>query len=458
MGKDSGDNMADIAWIRNAPEAALTAAHDRGQPVLLYWGAQWCPPCNRVKAEIFSHPDLAPLLPGLVPLYLDGDSDGAQRLAERFHLRSYPTLVLMRSDGRELTRLPCEVDGARFASLLALAMQAPCTVAASLDAALSGTRELDLAEWRLLAFYSWDTDEGRLLGERQAAPTLAALADACPDRDCARRLAWHACYLAAKGKLPLAADAALQLARDLGDAQFVRNHADIICNYAADLVRLLTAAQSEARAQLTHAWSSAVLSLETDPFVNLSDQLFALRVRVRMARLGQAVADIEDLVRARVTDALAQAADPALRLVVLNIGAGAMIDAGMATDAATLLSDEMRSTHSPYYFMHTLATLAKKRGDAGAAVDWYERAWRESQGAATRLQWGTTYLLALIELAPDSATRIEQCAQAMLADVATMRDAHCQRNRSQLVRIADKLPALASRSEVLASLLSVAQG
>ena len=53
---------------------------------------------------------------------LDGDSAGAQALAEQYRLRSYPTLVLYAPDGGEITRLPCELDGELFIAAWAPAL------------------------------------------------------------------------------------------------------------------------------------------------------------------------------------------------------------------------------------------------------------------------------------------------------------------------------------------------
>ncbi len=433
--------LTQIDWHDGDPDAAFAKAVARGLPLFMYWGASWCPPCNRIRAATFSRPDFKALAPAFVALHVDGDGAGAQQLAERFHVRSYPTLIVFRPDGAEVTRLPCELDGARFVDIFKVALQASRTAAESLSAALSRERVLSDDEWRLLAFYSWDTDERQVLKSLDYAAMLASLTRACTLPDAALRLQWHTLHAAAmSGKGGIDQRAAIKrLEETLADAQAVRSQMDIVTNQAVDLVRFLTVPQSPARIRLTHAWAQALERLEVDSTLNLADQLAALRTRVRMSRLGEPIDGLEDVARERVALAMAAANGAALRHQVVNTAAGLLSDAGMLDEAEQLLQAELAHAHAPYFFMHTLAAIAKKRGDPGGALQWYEQAWQRANGPATRLQWGATYLQGLVDFAPHDAPRIDRCAAALLQDIAAMDDAYCQRNRTQMERIAAKL-------------------
>lgn len=418
--------MAGPVWHDGGIASAFELARERGQRLFLYWGAPWCPPCNRIKGDLFLRADLAALSACCVALQVDGDGALAQQLAQRYHLRSYPTLVVYRADGVEVTRLPNEVDGARCMRLLGLALAAGYTVAESLEAALAGTRGLDQAEWELLAWYSWDTDEQQVLAGRDAAGVHAALALACPDGDAALRFEWQAVLAGARPD-----GAAARLRRALQDARVVRAQMDLLANHAVALVKALQADDSG----LAGLYAAALVPLETDPGLNPSDRLFALRVRLRLGRLG-APAPERELVRQRAADAARDVEEPAMRHSVVNTAAGVLSEAGLADEAEALLREELERSHAPYYFMHNLAAIAKRRGDAAGALAWYEQAWRRAEGPATRLQWGATFLQALADLAPQDAARMEQAACRFLAEIAAVDDAHCQRNRTQLQRLA----------------------
>ena len=430
-----------IDWHQGDPDAAFARAAAAGLPLFLYWGVSWCPPCNRMRATVFEQAAFQALAPSFVALRIDGDDPRAQQLAERFHVRSYPTLIVFNPAGAEITRLPCELDGARFLEIFSLALNARRTVAESLSAALSRERQLSNDEWRLLSFYSWDTDERQVLKSLDLAATLASMTRVCSLPDARLRLQWHTLYAAAmSGKGGIDQRAAVKrLEETLGDAHVVRAHMDIVTHHGQDLVRFLTAPQSPARIRLAQAWASAMERLEGDATLNLADQLTALRTRVRMSRLGEPAEGLQSVARARVAVAAAAELGPALRHQVVNTGAGLLADAGLLSEAQELLLAQLATSHAPFYFMHSLADVAKKQGDPRAAVLWYEWAWNGAVGPATRLQWGASYLQGLVDFAPQDAGRIEQFAKCMLAELEDMGDAFFQRNRAQMERIDAKL-------------------
>ena len=439
-----------IAWneVRHAGEleAAFALARSQQRPSFLYWGAVWCPPCNRVKAEIFARDEFVRRSASVLCCHLDGDTPGAQALAARYGLRSYPTLVLFAPDGGEITRLPCELDGELFVAAFdtALAVHASGSSAAiALAAALEpdGARKPGADEWSLLSHYSWDTDEGRLLGGRDLAATLLALVRLCGDADAAARLGLHA-QLATAGKGADAAANAEVLMAIFSDARLARANMDILSNSGVNLIKF-----AGRREELAAVLSGAAAQWADDFWLGAPDRLAAARLQMRLTRLLTSTHSLQQQARDRVEAALAESTDPYERHTLVNTAVSALNDAGLSAQAEQVLLAELPRSHSPYYFMLSLATGAKRRGDTAGALDWYEKAWNAAAGPATRLQWGVTYLNSLMELSPQDTARIDQARQGLRADIAAAgADAFEQRNHAQLQKLGAEFNQAASRN------------
>ena len=154
-----------VAWLPAANngdiDRAFVQARSENKPVLLYWGAKWCPPCNQLKATLFNRHDFIERSKSLVAVEIDGDLPGAQKLGARFKVSGYPTMVLMRADGAELMRLPGEADAPQVLQVLEFGLAGGRAAKDVLADARAG-KPLPGAEWRMLAFYSWISDESQL--------------------------------------------------------------------------------------------------------------------------------------------------------------------------------------------------------------------------------------------------------------------------------------------------------
>ncbi|MFD2272548.1 thioredoxin family protein [Undibacterium arcticum] len=267
-----------IAWYDGDIDAAFAYAKAHDKPLFLYWGAAWCPPCNQVKATIFNRQDFIERSGFFVPVHIDGDAPGAQKLGDRFKVRAYPTMILFKSDGKEITRLPGEVDADRYLKTLTLGLNANHPVKETLAAALAG-KKLSADEWRLLAFYSWETDEQQLVGSSDLLPTLQRLAKIAPAGDTATRLALSVLVAAANQKPePVSFDkaaASKQLMGVLATPRIARDNMDLLVNYPAEIVGFVAPPKSAPRAALVLAFDKAMQVLDADR--RLSKKLIACR-------------------------------------------------------------------------------------------------------------------------------------------------------------------------------------
>ncbi len=83
-------------------------ARSTGKPALYFFTAEWCSPCHTLRREVFSDPKTAALIEReYVPISVEDreqeegrNSAEMLRLARRFGLQGFPTLIVARPDGK----------------------------------------------------------------------------------------------------------------------------------------------------------------------------------------------------------------------------------------------------------------------------------------------------------------------------------------------------------------------
>jgi thioredoxin-related protein len=447
---------AGIAWIHaeGSLDSAFAKAKAENKPLFLYWGAVWCPPCNQVKSTIFNRQDFIEKSQLFVPVYLDGDSKGAQKLGTQFKVRGYPTMILFSPDGTEVMRLPGEVDVQRYVTALTLGMNAARPIKATLAAALAKDASLTEQDWTMLSLYSWETDETALVSKDQVASTLSTLATHCPAqfKSAQARLDLKAMVANASAKdkvAPMDAAARSRFTAVLADPALARENLEALTGSIETLADKLAPPKSPERAQLVSAWDTTLVKLAADSTLSRGDRLSAVSGRVALAKLDQpketkpADVKLAAPLTQQVRDAVAQvdqtATDKYERQAVIPFAADILADAGLMQESNAMLTAELPKAVSPYYHMLGLAANAKNTGDKQAAVEWAGKAYAAAQGPATRIQWGASYVGMLVEQTPQDAARIEQAVSSIFGELAPVPETFYERNQRSLERIAKRL-------------------
>jgi thioredoxin-related protein len=446
-----------VAWLEAAANAdvdrAFAQARSENKPLLLYWGAVWCPPCNQLKATLFNRADFIEQSRAFVAVHIDGDAPGAQKLGSRFKVRGYPTMILFSPQAQEITRLPGEVDAPQVMQVLQLGLAGGRPIKAVLAEAKVG-KPLSANEWRLLAFYSWETDEQQLMppAERPALLTLLAAASSMSDDTAVTTRLWLKALATtdatAHGPTPTAA-LQQRVSATLASPADARTQMDVLANSAADITRALTPKPGAARNKLVAEFEVALRQLEADTSLSRADRLTALQARINLARLDQPKAVLNPKIGpALAAEAREHAArddreitDGYERQAVIPNAAHMLADAGLWKDSDALLKGNLAKSHSPYYLMSQLGSNARKQGRKTEALRWYEQAFKTSEGPATRLQWGANYFTNLVELAPADKAKIEQTASQLFAEGAKDKGAFYERSARSLQKVGSTLTA-----------------
>lgn len=446
------DAHSAIAWQVASSDAdvdrAFALARQSGKPVFLYWGAVWCPPCNQVKSTLFTRPDFVERTHAFIPVYVDGDKPGAQKVAARFKVSGYPTMVLFKPDGSEVTRLPGEVDPERYLLALATALNAQVPVKELVQRAIAG-RELSPEQWQLLAYYSWDTDDQQVFRKGELASRLSQLAAAAPSQlgPAKDRLALKAVAARADDDAKGVTDAARAADRALVDRvlsspEQTRQQWDFVVFYEEPFLKFL-APSPDARVDLARQWDAALDKLMASGALSRSDSVDALNARVDLWKAIDRSPTLspqrQQVVRAELNRVVSQTTDRYERQAVVPGAADVLASAGLVDESDAMLKAELPRAVAPYYHMLVLASNARKRGDKAAALRWYEQAWRKSEGPATRLQWGAGYVRRLVELAPDDTARISAAASGVVSALEPKAETFFERNERSLQRMAAEL-------------------
>ncbi|MCF8210467.1 MAG: thioredoxin family protein, partial [Rhodoferax sp.] len=362
-----------VAWVK--PDGAnmdkiFADAKAANKPVFLYWGAVWCPPCNQVKATVFNRKDFIERSQQVVPVYLDGDNPGAQKLGAQFKVRGYPTMIVLRPDRTELTRLPGEVDAQRYLEALELAVSSGLSVRDALQTARSAVPLSGSAQaWRQLAYYAWDQDEAQLVAVIDKTKTLHQLANSVPadQPGAGARLTLKAIVASAQEKsaLPDVDQSLKRTQQILGDTKLARECSDILVNYSADVVGALSKANTQQRAVLVTHFNTVLDQLAVDASLSHADRLGAVYAKVVLAKLdlapGTPFKPAETLL-SQVRNAVATV-DKAVtsnyeRQAVIPSAADLLSEAGQIDASDVLLNAELPNAVSPYYHMLVLSANA----------------------------------------------------------------------------------------------------
>ena len=442
-----------VAWVPAAVDAdierAFAQAREQRKPVLLYWGATWCPPCNQLKATFFNRQDFAQQARNLVAVHVDGDRPGAQKLGARFKVRGYPTVILMRADGTEISRLASDADPAQMLALLQAGLAGGRPIQAVLADARAG-KALTANEWRMLAFHGWEVDESQLVPAAERPAVLAELAARSPagDSETTTRL-WLKALAASDDGKGLKPDAALRqrVERVLGEPSLTRVHMDVLAGQVSDIVKVLAAEEGADRRALTERYDAALARLQADATLSRADRVGVLIGRANLARLGQprdalqpkVPAALEREVREAVQRFDREITDGYERQAVVTAGAYALARVGLWSDSDALLQANLARSHSPYYLMSQLAGNLRRQGRNEEALRWYQASFDKAVGPATRLQWGSGYLAALVDLAPKDSARIEKTVSQLFTEAAADKAAFYERSARSLQRVGTKL-------------------
>jgi protein disulfide-isomerase len=416
-----------IDWFEGGIDAAFAAAAAQNKLVFLYWGAEWCPPCHDLKAHVFPRSDFQQSLRQFVPVYLDGDAPGAQRVADEFRVQGYPSVVVLKPDRTELARISGGSDLASYADVLVLALDNAAPLEALLaDLKGDAARRLSSAECRRVAWNDWSGwtgEQGALVSALQVAAQRCP-ADARAERD---RLTVTAAGLAAT-------DAAAKESGSTALGPLIAKVEELLADPARalevgtallyldeDFYAAVHRTGPERAAQFQQRYLALLDALEAD--MGQSDTVRLLSAARRL----QAVKGLQDTkvvppeiaqrARATLDTFLGRNYGGDARAGIVNSASWVLYELGDDQRLRALLEEQLKVSRTAYYYMPDIADIEERAGNTKAALDWLERGYRESRGPATRFQWGAMYVQGLLRMSPQDAARIRTAVLDVIGEL-----------------------------------------
>lgn len=98
-----------VVWEHDLGAAQMRALREK-KPLFVDVWAEWCPPCQHLKANVFPSAEAQRALAGYVPVSLMTETrdrrpiPDAMRAAARFRVEAFPTLLILDPTGKELKR------------------------------------------------------------------------------------------------------------------------------------------------------------------------------------------------------------------------------------------------------------------------------------------------------------------------------------------------------------------
>lgn len=446
----------DKLWSQGKIENSFAQAKKEKKSILLYWGAVWCPPCNDLKSQIFSHPDFAQLSAPFMRVYLDGDSEDAQSWGDKLGVTGYPTILILNSQQKELYRISNSLSWEEFREILEAALKNTGTFEEALKLAENSSTDPNI--WKLLAHSTWYQAKESTEEKVQYIQRKHTLIGKVPKAQASEKAALISSLFSEALSSEISENTEIQkLKKELEKetrSYFENLWKDSESIWASrnlftyDAVQTLTWTQSflssSEFAYLFKKWEEALVRLRSNVHATLESTLWTYYAEIKMhenfAKLyTKPFQQLQKDLRLQVEKSKKLAQSDYERYSVLSSSAYLLKISKQTDIARSLLLSELKSTKTPWYLESSLSRLEEEEGNIEKALQWSAKARLSAKGNSTRLQWIRNDLLLNLKHAPKNLKTIQSLVQEYYDLAFSMKDGFHGRNGRTALKLKKEL-------------------
>lgn len=438
---------SEAVWYPGGVDQAFELAKSSNRLVFMYWGATWCPPCNRLKNAVLSRPRFGKLMQAFVPVYLDGDDPMAQKWGETFSAVGYPTLLILDSNRNELTRIPGNVTLDEFEYAIAPFVDDAGTIEELIKHAVAGKASPE--QWQRLVNLDWLYALSKM-NNKQAEQQCEKLLSQLPNASTVVMSQFYA-QLLSQNAIRCGANAERKTA---WVSAIFRNEKTIKANkhfinhqVIPTLEELKIEAGNASYYSLKKMWlKAAKVIMESEEFP-LDIRLSSLNAKVDFAikeENTKAITETIEKVKIIYESLSKNISNSFEAHFVVTIGSDLLRSLRDYAGARKILLDALPTSKTPWYLESKLAKLAKLEKNIPQALSWAKKARESARGRATKLQWIQQEIELILEnYAPDLEARLITLVQSYYQTAMGLKDGFSGRNMLRQKALAEKLKQLA---------------
>ena len=443
-----------IGWFDGDVNAAFASAKVSNKPVLLYWGAQWCPPCKQLKSAVFNRPDFIEKSKLFVAVYLDGDLPDAQKFGDEFRVTGYPTVVVFKPDRTEITRIAGNMDLSLYAGVLDNVLGDVRPVKDVIEIAAKGEGPMAADDCRRLAYHAFNLEDDGAFPAAKLQSAFENAARTCPAELAKERARLHiraaeqatsqqknAITNGAKADKSLTV-AIVRVNEILTQKDIALANADALRSLRGEFFLAARQTLPQLAPTLRERWmaiaDAATANQEFAPADQLAAQLMKIPAAKAYAVDAKVPTDVRGVALATATKMLAVKQDAYVRAGVVNSAINVYIALDEWERARDLLALEATTSNTPHYYIGDLADVEEHLGNKQRSVELLAEAYAKAKGPASRFQWGYQYLDGLLRLTPDDLATIEKVGLQVMAELDGPNSVH-RRTLSRLNKLDVKL-------------------